>query len=182
MNEEMTKEMVQALLFPKLLFRQQYHLKVMDYCRLSSSPNLSEEDADRLEAIMAEAESDEVLNFWLIEVDQILARKLGLLDAEHSASYADQQAWLREYLVPQIQEDLTHNRELQELLRRKKCYQGPVDGVFGKDSVKAVEKFQEQERLKVDGLVGLKTMIKLADTVEEAKKLFTNRLESFDFE
>jgi murein L,D-transpeptidase YcbB/YkuD len=181
MNEEMTKEMVQDLLFPKLLFRQQYHLKVMDYCRLSSSPNLSEEDADRLEAIMAEAESDEVLNFWLIEVDHILAHRLGLLDELHSASYANQQAWLREYLVPQIQEDLTHKRELQELLRRKECYEGPVDGVFGKDSLKAVEKFQEQERLKVDGVIGLKTIFKLADTAEEATKLLNARPESFDF-
>jgi murein L,D-transpeptidase YcbB/YkuD len=182
MNEEMTTEMVQDLLFPKLLFHPHYVMKVMEYCRLASHTNPSEQEADHLEQIMVAAESDEMLNFWLIEVDHLLGQKMGLLDDSHRSSYANHLAWLREYLVPQIQDDLTHNRELQELLRRKECYEGPLDGVFGKDSLKAVEKFQQQEHLKVDGLIGLKTLFKLADTVEETTKLLTPRSEFSDWD
>lgn len=150
---------------------QHYQGIVLEYCYLASLATLSEEQADYLDRILAEAETDEFLNFLLIEFDCIIAQKLNLLAAEHIHQYANQQAFLREHLVKLVSDDLAYYRELQKRLREKGCYQGPVDGVFGKDSRAAVERFQASIHLQANGVLTPETVLNLAPTAEAALKL-----------
>lgn len=48
-------------------------------------------------------------------------------------------------------------RRIQGKLRTLGAYKGPVDGVFGGGTEAAVKKFQQMERLDVDGVVGPRT-------------------------
>jgi hypothetical protein len=146
---------------------------LLEYCYLASLPTLSEEQADYLDRILAQAETDEFLNFLLIEFDYIIAKKLNLLNDQRLSQYEDQQAYLREHLTPP--EDLDYYRELQKLLRDRGYYRGLVDGVFGEDSRKAVEQFQEATHLQVSGVLTPETVLKLAPTAEAALKLTRSR-------
>ena len=48
--------------------------------------------------------------------------------------------------------------ELQELLSRLGFYSEPINGIFSKDVVSSVVRFQENKGLDVDGTVGLNTI------------------------
>lgn len=76
-----------------------YQGVLLEYCFLAALPTLSEEQADYLDLILAQAETDEILNFLLIEFDRISLEKLNLFDEHHISKYDDQQAYLREHLV-----------------------------------------------------------------------------------
>ncbi|WP_088888840.1 peptidoglycan-binding domain-containing protein [Leptolyngbya ohadii] len=147
---------------------------LLEYMHLASRSNLSETEADRLEEILRKAESDEILNSWLNEVDYLLNQRLDLLNEQHIESYKDQQAWLREYLGSQKLKEFKLCRELQKRLKKKGCYDGPEDGVFGKDSQAAVEKFQQERQLNVDGKVGIATLMSLADSPKDIQKFITS--------
>jgi len=54
-------------------------------------------------------------------------------------------------------------KEIQTALRNAGYYDGPIDGVLGKKSREAVRKFQADNGLKVDGLVGTETKNVLID-------------------
>ena len=69
----------------------------VEYAELSSRMNPSPDEDDRLGEILALATEDEVLSFWLTEIDHILAHHLGFLTDEARQSYEDQQALLREH-------------------------------------------------------------------------------------
>jgi peptidoglycan hydrolase-like protein with peptidoglycan-binding domain len=45
-------------------------------------------------------------------------------------------------------------RQLQEKLRAKGVYQGPIDGVFGSATETAVREIQRRHNLVSDGIVG----------------------------
>lgn len=53
------------------------------------------------------------------------------------------------------------NQQIQQALKNAGLYQGPVDGVLGKKSKKAITEFQEQNGLNADGKVGKRTWAKL---------------------
>jgi len=151
--------------------RLRYQGLLIDYFDLAARPSLSDEDADQLDEILEQAESDEILSFLLSEIDYVLAKQLHLFDDEHTRKYADQQAWLREYLPQCNPESLACYRELQRLLQRRGFYNGPVDGVMGDYTHKAVKEFQKEESLTPDGIVGLKTVSKLAPTPDSFVRL-----------
>lgn len=48
-------------------------------------------------------------------------------------------------------------KELQKRLNELKCNSGKIDGIFGKDTEKAVKKLQKSEKLSKDGIVGKDT-------------------------
>jgi peptidoglycan hydrolase-like protein with peptidoglycan-binding domain len=48
-------------------------------------------------------------------------------------------------------------RQLQEKLRAKGVYQGPIDGVFGSATEAAVREIQRRHNLISDGIVGPET-------------------------
>lgn len=58
---------------------------------------------------------------------------------------------------------------MQEMLQ-KLGFQISTDGAFGPDTEKAVIKFQQQNNLKVDGIVGAKTWILIQDQASKVKK------------
>ncbi|MEC4811736.1 MAG: peptidoglycan-binding protein [Scytonema sp. PMC 1069.18] len=54
---------------------------------------------------------------------------------------------------------------IQEFLTTLKFYSGQIDGVFGPQTKAAVIKFQQNQGLTVDGIVGTQTAIALDDAV-----------------
>jgi hypothetical protein len=70
---------------------------VLEYAELASIQNPSEVQADRLGEILSIASENELLNFWLTEMDHFMGHHLGLLNEDHRESYKDQQALLREH-------------------------------------------------------------------------------------
>lgn len=157
------------------LVSHNYQGILLEYCFLAALPTLSEEQADYLDRILAQAETDEILNFLLIEFDHVIAKKLNLLSDQHLPQYEDQQAYLREHLVRFTPEDPAYYRELQKLLRDQGWYRGLVDGVFGEDSRQAVKQFQESAHLRANGVLTTETVLKLASTAGAALTLTRSR-------
>jgi hypothetical protein len=71
--------------------------RVLEYANLAALPQPSAQQEERLGEILAKAVDDEVLSFWITEVDHLLGHYLNLLDEDDRESYQDQQALLREY-------------------------------------------------------------------------------------
>jgi hypothetical protein len=69
----------------------------LEYSQLAALPNPSDEESDRLADILGMATNDDILNFWLTEVDHCLGHHLGFLNEDHRESYRDQQSLLREH-------------------------------------------------------------------------------------
>jgi hypothetical protein len=69
----------------------------LEYSQLASRPHPSDEESDRLADILAMAVNDDILSFWLTEVDHCLGHHLGFLNEDHRESYMDQQSLLREH-------------------------------------------------------------------------------------
>jgi len=57
--------------------------------------------------------------------------------------------------------DKPTNEQIQQVLKNAGLYAGSIDGVMGKKTKKAIEDFQSQNDLKVDGKVGPQTWGKL---------------------
>ncbi|MEW5759104.1 MAG: peptidoglycan-binding domain-containing protein [Candidatus Omnitrophota bacterium] len=54
-------------------------------------------------------------------------------------------------------------KQIQEGLKNAGYYDGPIDGKIGKDTRRAIRGFQEANGLKVDGIVGSQTALKLKE-------------------
>jgi Putative peptidoglycan binding domain len=142
------------------------HQVMEAYYRLSTQPELSDQDADFLDEILQQAELDASLNFFLGEIDYMIGLTSGLRDEAHVESYRDQKAWLREHLETLDPGQIEYHRELQKLLKQCGFYKGPVDGVAGKEFHQAVVEFQHSFKLQEDGIVGLKTLTKLTTNTD----------------
>ncbi len=53
-------------------------------------------------------------------------------------------------------------KEIQQALKNAGFYQGPIDGKIGPQTHEAIKQFQQANGLKVDGIVGRHTWVKLA--------------------
>jgi murein L,D-transpeptidase YcbB/YkuD len=62
------------------------------------------------------------------------------------------------------------SKEIQTALKNAGYYYGAIDGKIGRMSRQAVKEFQEDHGLKVDGIVGPKTMEKLLPYLSEKVK------------
>lgn len=126
---------------------------LFQYCRLWSRKELTEEEADCLNAIYTQAEKDSLLDFFITKVDEVLCDRAGLLSDEFLQSYKNQQAWLREHLE-QIPFEQDYLVEGQKFLKAIHFYEGPVDGVWGDRTCKAATKYRKrvQELLRKEGL------------------------------
>ncbi|MBE9178971.1 peptidoglycan-binding protein [Oculatella sp. LEGE 06141] len=122
---------------------QVYIPTLKEYRRLALCSELSEDDADCLEAIYTMAEQDSLLNFLINEFDRIWGKRIGLLDEQFVEQYKDQQAWLREHLEQTLFEQESRS-ETQRLLQDQGFYDGPIDGVWGDRSVAAIRQFREE--------------------------------------
>ncbi len=56
---------------------------------------------------------------------------------------------------------VTQNKQIQQKLKDLGYYKGSIDGVLGAESVDAIKRFQRDNGLVVDGIVGSKTAAKL---------------------
>lgn len=70
---------------------------VLEYGRIGSLKRLSKEDFDRMSKILDRAVEDEILNFWISEMDHILMHELNLLEEGWLDNHKDWMALLREY-------------------------------------------------------------------------------------
>lgn len=131
---------------------------VREYCRLASTINLSEAEADRLNEILELAESDGRLDFWLNEADHFLAHELSLTSKTSIYNVENQQAKLREYLEQdEVLEELRQQLkispiDLQQHLKRRGFDPGPIDGYVGPRTHSALVAFQEAHHLIPHGI------------------------------
>ena len=70
---------------------------VLEYGRIGSLKRPSKEDFDRMSKILDRAVEDEILNFWISEMDHILMHELNLLEEGWLDNHKDWMALLREY-------------------------------------------------------------------------------------
>jgi hypothetical protein len=63
---------------------------VREYVALSTKQSPTEADSDRLAAILQLAESDDKLALWIVALDAVISRKIGLLDPDTYADYERQ--------------------------------------------------------------------------------------------
>lgn len=70
---------------------------VLKYATLTALSSRSESDDDCIGKILEVAGYNEVLSFWIVEVDHFLGHTLGLLNEDSRESYRNQQALLRDY-------------------------------------------------------------------------------------
>ncbi|MBQ9786387.1 MAG: spore cortex-lytic enzyme [Clostridia bacterium] len=53
---------------------------------------------------------------------------------------------------------VSENKQVQQKLKELGYYNGAVDGIFGKQTITAIKNFQRDYGLKVDGIVGTRTL------------------------
>lgn len=134
---------------------------VREYCQLAARPSLSDADSQRLDQLLAMAETDGRLDFWINEADHFIDHAIGLgsatrvyasvnenlksrlrelLDLTHTANPGDKALELLE----ELDESLTEGtRQVQQQLAKRGYDPGPVDGVAGPKTQRALRKFQQ---------------------------------------
>jgi len=124
-----------------------------EYYKLTLKNELTDTDVEQLATIYTKAETSPLLNFLIDELDYIVNQRLGLLSVSAVETYKDQQAWLREHLE-QMPLDRKYRKEMQQLLSKEGFYKGPIDGILGKRSTKAIDHYfrKVQELLHERGL------------------------------
>lgn len=84
-----------------------------EYGTLASLSTLSDQQQLRLQEIFELAAENEVLDFWITEIDHVVGHELGILDKNARADYQNQQALLREHLGDVIAKN-TNNMAIDE--------------------------------------------------------------------
>ena len=119
-----------------------------EYCTLASQRALSEQQADRLEQIFQNAQSDPWLDFLIDEADHILAHELGLIKEQviqhqlHELKISIDHLWCERI----IQGILKQNRfkEIQKHLQQEGLYKGAIDGYLGPRTQTAIERLKQK--------------------------------------
>ncbi len=130
------------------------YYRLMMLAQLSSDE--TEEEVARLDEILALAEQDEQLQFLIGEADYILSSRTGLLNPDALKNYERQQAWLSEHLTVSAPDSDLYR--LLQRLRELGLYKGPIDGVLGKRSQKAVSQLQQSHAMPADGILTPQTL------------------------
>ena len=132
---------------------------LQEYYDLAVRCDLSELEAERMVQILQLAEEDDILSFWLNEIDYLLSEEMKLLEDSNIRFYADEQAKLREYLETKVdtaKEDIDETLEkriktlsikLQQQLRKRGYYDGSIDGEVGPRTRKALKIFQKDNHI-----------------------------------
>lgn len=94
---------------------------LLEYHRLASSHRLSQEEETRLGRILDRACANEVMTFWIGEIDYLIGKNLGLFTPQNCHSYYNQQAQLKEYLTnPESTRDRASNDRQRQPTGTKK--------------------------------------------------------------
>lgn len=86
---------------------------VLEYAKLAAIPHPLEQEANRIEEILAVANHINVLGFWIAEVDHLLGHHLDLLDEDNRESYQDQQALMRDYVGVMENFPVPRNKQIE---------------------------------------------------------------------
>jgi hypothetical protein len=131
---------------------QQHRDLIQTYCQLSVQPALSEHDTKRLDAILAEAESDPLISFLIDEADHMLAHLYGFIDENDITDQQQKlQTCLSEAWLNQAFQDLAYRlqasqcKSLQQYLKEEGFYNGDIDGVMGQSTKAAMKQCCEQQ-------------------------------------
>jgi len=153
---------------PRVLLDAECLARVREYCALAVRSQLSEAEADRLAELLAMAETDGSLDFWIHEADHFLDHALGLSSETRVYAFINEnlKARLRELLAEDanndascelIQEikDSLHSgtRQIQQQLKSHGFDPGPLDGVPGPRTQAALSQFQRAHALTASGLI-----------------------------
>ena len=130
----------------------QYKDLISEYSYLASRMTLTESQADRIDQILSQAQSDTLLEFFLDEADHIVAHHLNLIKPEIIEHQQDklrnliEKIWGKK-IIDELQHTLAETRckQLQERLKRKGLYTGSIDGVIGDTTNKALENLKLQQ-------------------------------------
>jgi hypothetical protein len=104
---------------------------ILEYAKLAALHNPSEQEADKLERILDLALDNELLSFWIVEIDHLLGHQLGLLDEEHREHYKDQESLLKEYLGLSENFPVPKDKQIANYCctRNPELYINSIDGV-----------------------------------------------------
>ncbi len=137
---------------------------VREYCRLAIRPTLSEAESQRLDELLGQAEQDRRLDFWINEADHFIDHAIGLGSATlvYASVNENLKSRLRELLdltytanpggatlalIDELDESLTEGtRQVQRQLAKRGYDPGPVDGVAGPKTKRALRQFQQSHR------------------------------------
>lgn len=119
-------------------YAQTHRDVVLNYCQLSMQPQLSEQDAERLDAILAVAQTDPLLSLLIDEADHMVAHLYNFIDEREIADQQQKlQTCLSEVWLNEAFQDLSSRlkasqcKSLQMYLQAEGFYRGAVDGVMG---------------------------------------------------
>ena len=124
---------------------------IQTYCQLSVQPTLNKNDADRLDTILATAETNPLISFLIDEADHMLAHLHNLINENNITEQQQKlqtclnEAWLNEAfqdLAQRLQE--SQCKTLQQYLHQRGCYNGAIDGVMGQSTKAAMKQCCEQ--------------------------------------
>ncbi|HZG38783.1 MAG TPA: peptidoglycan-binding domain-containing protein [Nodosilinea sp.] len=136
---------------------------VREYCHLAARPSLTDAESHRLDELLARAEVDGRLDFWINEADHFIDHAIGLgsatrvyasvnenlksrlrelLDLSHTANPGDKALELLEELDESLAEG---TRQVQQQLAKRGYDPGPVDGVAGPKTQRALRNFQNSQ-------------------------------------
>lgn len=131
--------------------------ELQHYLELGVQKTLNKEkDIDFIANILEEAESNTALASILAQIDDLISSELPG-EVKSLEAYQHKRPWLSEYLICSDQE---FNLLLQERLSFRKLYDGPIDGIYGKYTKEAVDKFKKIEGIDEPEL-GPKTIDKI---------------------
>jgi murein L,D-transpeptidase YcbB/YkuD len=155
---------------------------VKEYCDIASLKSLSKHHEDRMVEILEMAEGNGALDFWLNEADHFMDHELNLetgqtlypVDTERLMIKIKRELQNSSQKSPNIREyaDETgiddffksgaqEGKNLQESLKDRGLYQGPIDGLIGHRTKKAIKDFQKENNLVPDGKIDNLTLLVL---------------------
>jgi hypothetical protein len=130
---------------------------IHEYCTLASQRSLTQLQADRLEKILQQAQSDPWLDFLIDEADHILAHELGLIKEQfiqhqlHELKKSIDRLWCELFLQEiQNQNRSKEIQKLQKYLQEEGLYDGAIDGCIGSRTQAAIELFKLKRGCHVD--------------------------------
>ncbi|MEM8610548.1 MAG: peptidoglycan-binding domain-containing protein [Cyanobacteria bacterium P01_H01_bin.105] len=133
-------------------YAQEHRDLIKVYCQLSVQPTLNDGDTERLDHLLAAAETNPLISFLIDEADHMLAHLYGFIDENDITDQQQKlQTCLSEVWLNQAFQDLAHRlqnpqcRNLQQYLQEQGYYNGTIDGVMGPSTKAAMKQCYEQE-------------------------------------
>ncbi|MEO1591772.1 MAG: peptidoglycan-binding domain-containing protein [Cyanobacteria bacterium J06632_22] len=126
---------------------------VQEYCELSAQTPLTEAGADRIGAILSQAEDDALLSLLIDEADHVLNHLFHFVDEGYVAQQqaklqsAVETTWLDQVLLDAAARmQASQRKTLQSYLKERGFYVGAIDGIVGPETKAAVREYENLEQ------------------------------------